>query len=795
MRNNDDNSEEIDTKLNLDKDDEDESDSIGHSSSKMKDIEDKDKKSPPGAPRIYPKKPPYRTFLFEFSKRFIGKHRRSFDSSNSSNSSNSSIDIVRETGKKRKLREMTTFQKLYVESQKENYDKNYGLLKEDFKLLEEYESTIFKNTNLDIMFIMDLTGSMGIWLNEAKKSVKNIIEEIIDNNPGAKIRMSFIGYRDFLDVNEKRQYDNQEFTENIDEFNNFLSKLDCSGGGDEPEDIVGALRQALNMNWVSKAKYAILVCDAPCHGKQYHNISYDKFSDGDPEGKLEDVMKVFCDKGITFYCIEINHTTKKMFNIMKDIYNDENKFHVEKLGNSVHQFSFFVAFSASVLLGNEKYSKVKFTDILTNYRNETIEKIMKKYINNNGNINVRNNDSMTLQLIDQIENLNLGGEDKKLFDFINRMNDLSINKDQKEQNMLLDNNSNINNISNNNNFITNISVDDVIKLDKKEINYIVKALSYNKNPNSVNDWVNPTIEEKIFKTKLQISFDTLKKDTDKNEYEIYFVDKILDKNKSGSIPFSLDNNLYNNSSQYLRKIAYDELICEQIADYFNAVIEVKLPYLKQFIKFQRHILYEIEDQNVLNDIGLKNKYIVSEDSNSIQIMTASLPNKRVLQCFTHFSYQLSGGQLIINDIKYDNELKKVTYFKIYSLKENGYKNILEFFSSHICDNTCKSLDLAHPRKKLNPILIKDSFFSGKYLMNINLCLCCSAPFHAKADKDGNKSLNCGFCSWKETNSKINSICSKCQTPFSYSSYSYNCQLINYPNKCEKCNSKFYNINN
>ena len=37
------------------------------------------------------------------------------------------------------------------------------------------------------------------------------------------------------------------------------------------------------------------------------------------------------------------------------------------------------------------------------------------------------------------------------------------------------------------------------------------------------------------------------------------------------------------------------------------------------------------------DEGLKNKYIVSEDSNSIQIMTASLPNKRVLQCFTHFS--------------------------------------------------------------------------------------------------------------------------------------------------------------
>ena len=29
--------------------------------------------------------------------------------------------------------------------------------------------------------------------------------------------------------------------------------------------------------------------------------------------------------------------------------------------------------------------------------------------------------TLTTQLIDQIENLNLGGEDKKLFEFINRM--------------------------------------------------------------------------------------------------------------------------------------------------------------------------------------------------------------------------------------------------------------------------------------------------------------------------------------------------------------------------------------
>ena len=67
------------------------------------------------------------------------------------------------------------------------------------------------------------------------------------------------------------------------------------------------------MDWESNAKYAVLVCDAPCHGKNYHKISYDKFPNGDPSGvKLEDVMIKFYEKGITFYCIEISENTKEI---------------------------------------------------------------------------------------------------------------------------------------------------------------------------------------------------------------------------------------------------------------------------------------------------------------------------------------------------------------------------------------------------------------------------------------------------------------------------------------------------
>ena len=329
------------------------------------------------------------------------------------------------------------------------------------------------------MFIMDLTGSMGMWLNEAKQNINNIINEITENNPGSKIRVSYVGYKDFSSIGEERKYSSKEFTENIKEITDYINTLTCSGGGDIPEDIVGALKHALKMNWESEAKYAILVCDAPCHGKQYHTISYDRFPNGDPDGTtLESIMEQMRLKGITFYCLEIDSSTEKMFSIMEKVYNNNKKFHIEKLWNST-EFSFFVSFSASVILGNEKYGKLRFKDLVAKYRKESIENIMKKYINNDININY--NDNLDLDLINQIENMQLGGEDRKLFDFINRMNDLNINN--AEKNNIDDNNNNNSNEINNNNFIEiKLNKDTLLFYNERNINYIIRGITYNTNP-------------------------------------------------------------------------------------------------------------------------------------------------------------------------------------------------------------------------------------------------------------------------------------------------------------------------
>ena len=195
----------------------------------------------------------------------------------------------------KKEKKLSSLQISLSESQLKNVTQKLTQLKNDFSILSEYEKTIFKDTTLDIMFIMDITGSMGMWLKEAKENITNIIDEIFENNPGSQIRISFVGYRDFTEINELQgHYVSLNFTNNVNEVRKFISTIDCFGGGDEPEDVVGAFNIALGMNWVSDARYAVLVCDAPCHGKKYHNITYDKYINGDPKGLiLEDLIKDF----------------------------------------------------------------------------------------------------------------------------------------------------------------------------------------------------------------------------------------------------------------------------------------------------------------------------------------------------------------------------------------------------------------------------------------------------------------------------------------------------------------------
>ena len=75
------------------------------------------------------------------------------------------------------------------------------------------------------------------WIQRSKDTLKTIIDQTKAENPTLKIRVSFVGYRDFGYGN--KQYAVIDFSENLDTVKNFISEQDacfCSGN-DWPEDV------------------------------------------------------------------------------------------------------------------------------------------------------------------------------------------------------------------------------------------------------------------------------------------------------------------------------------------------------------------------------------------------------------------------------------------------------------------------------------------------------------------------------------------------------------------------------
>ena len=187
---------------------------------------------------------------------------------------------------------------------------------------------IINQTRLDLLFIMDITNSMDIYLDQAKTDILEMIKKIREQCAGIDIFLGFIGYRDFTDLDFGDEYTNLEFTENYEEIKNQIQDVKASGGGDTAEDLCGALDLAKNKNWEGKSRFAILVTDSPCHGMKYHefkNTNEDNFPDGDLKGRnIEDYIKFFSQNEISLFCLKINSTTDKMFKIFQTIY-EENK--------------------------------------------------------------------------------------------------------------------------------------------------------------------------------------------------------------------------------------------------------------------------------------------------------------------------------------------------------------------------------------------------------------------------------------------------------------------------------------
>ena len=120
--------------------------------------------------------------------------------------------------------------------------------------------------NVDLMFVVDATGSMGDEITYLKTELLDVLNRS-DNQVQGTMRYASVFYRDLGDDYLTRVTD---FTTSKTTIVDFVKNQNANGGGDTPEAVEEALKAAMQQNWSvnARARILFLILDAPPHEDQ-----------------------------------------------------------------------------------------------------------------------------------------------------------------------------------------------------------------------------------------------------------------------------------------------------------------------------------------------------------------------------------------------------------------------------------------------------------------------------------------------------------------------------------------------
>mmetsp|Transcript_26853 Transcript_26853/g.29279 ORF Transcript_26853/g.29279 Transcript_26853/m.29279 type:complete len:670 (-) Transcript_26853:21-2030(-) len=195
----------------------------------------------------------------------------------------STFDLAMEA-KRRELLEMERKLEKEKEKHRRAVEKTKAIEKKK-KLIPLLEEKIRRAASLDIVFLLDCTGSMSSYIEATKTNITEFVTNIKSLHPGVSLRLAFIGYRDHCDKEERLAV--MRFTLNIEEFKTMVGSQVAKGGGDDAEDVLGGLHVVRALEWESETRILYHIGDAPCHGSEYHSASCsDDYPQGDPNGLM-----------------------------------------------------------------------------------------------------------------------------------------------------------------------------------------------------------------------------------------------------------------------------------------------------------------------------------------------------------------------------------------------------------------------------------------------------------------------------------------------------------------------------
>ena len=146
---------------------------------------------------------------------------------------------------------------------------------------------------VDVVFVLDTTGSMSGLIQTAKEKIWSIATTMASAQPAPEIRIGLVAYRDRGDAYVTKTVD---LSSDLDSVYAALMDFQADGGGDMPESVNAALERAVNdMSWSDSSQaYQVifLVGDAPPH------------TDYQDEAQYPDILAAAHERGIIVNAIQ-----------------------------------------------------------------------------------------------------------------------------------------------------------------------------------------------------------------------------------------------------------------------------------------------------------------------------------------------------------------------------------------------------------------------------------------------------------------------------------------------------------
>lgn len=171
---------------------------------------------------------------------------------------------------------------------------------------------------IDIVFCVDCTGSMGSYISAAQQNVVKICEELVVSEK-ADLRFALVCYRDHPPQDSTYVTKVFDFTSSHSKMQTYVGTMQAAGGGDGPEAVTAALHDALYLPYRKNAtKFCILIADAPPHGIGENG---DGFPNGDPDGKDPiEIAHGMLEKGITLYVASCEPSVSNSYTYATDFF-------------------------------------------------------------------------------------------------------------------------------------------------------------------------------------------------------------------------------------------------------------------------------------------------------------------------------------------------------------------------------------------------------------------------------------------------------------------------------------------